>query len=105
MGILCLLCVVAAFSNAELVLQGFLHLPHHRFLFHNCLFSKGRSYPVENGGLVGRFGEIFLTVSRCCFPDFMGFFKFLEGLDGLLKILLHCRWQFRLPSDFFEISV
>ena len=33
-----------------------------------------------------------------------GFFEFLEGRRGLLKILLHCRWQFRLPGDFFKIS-
>ena len=47
MGSFRLFCFVSVFSNAELVLQGFLHLPHHRFV---------------------------------------QVVKFLEGLDGLLKI-------------------
>ena len=72
-GMLRFLGVVAFLSYPQLDLQGFLHLPYHRFLFHTGLLSKGRSYPVENGELVGRFGEIFLTASRCCFPDFTGF--------------------------------
>ena len=80
MGMLRLLCFMAFLSYPQLNLQGFLHLPHHRFLFHTGLLSYGRSYPLRKYLLVGRFGEIFLTASRCCFPDFTGFAGFFTLL-------------------------
>lgn len=86
--------VVAFLSYPQLDLQGFLHLPYHRFLFHTGLLSKGRSYPVENGELVGRFGEIFLTASGAVFP----ISRALRGFS------LRCLWQLRLPSIFYQKS-
>lgn len=88
------LCVVAFLSNSQLNLQGFLCLPYHRFLFHLGLLSEKHSYPIKNVVLVGRFVEIFQTASRCCFPDFTDFYEFS----------LRCRWQLRLPVDFFKIE-
>lgn len=59
MGVFLIFCLVAAFSNAELALQGFLYLPHHRFMFHAGLLIKGRSCPFEIVVKSLAFGEIF----------------------------------------------
>lgn len=54
---------------------------------------------------LGTLARFFRQLPGAVFPISWAFFEFLEGRRGLLKIPLHCRWQFRLPGDFFKISV
>ena len=55
MGSFRLFCFVSVFSNAELVLQGFLHLPYHRFLFHFAPLRKDALRPLFLVGKLTRF--------------------------------------------------